>query len=221
VQTLGDLAREYLALPDPRYIGPDGLPGHPATRGEMRRADVRLVPDPISGAVVPLSKHQRRLALVRAGIASRDETTTSYIPVTPDVEALRAWGRRYPATRIAEAARMHRETVSRFLAGVFAGLDADTRTRLYYGLLRLDAEDHQTELLRAALRPIPLRFLGTHTGLHHSTIQRYRNGRIRHLRQAHTHALWRAVAAWVAEHPEAGVIVSEKARDERAQEVAL
>jgi len=220
VQTLGDLAREYLALPDPRYIGPDGLPGHPATRGEMRRADVRLVPDPIFGAVVPLSKHQRRLALVRAGIASRDETTTSYAPVTPDVEKLRAWCHRHPAARIAEVAHMKRETVSRFRAGRFATLDADTLARLYYALLYLDAESHQDEVLRAALRAIPVQFICVHAKFNRRRIYRYRRGQIRRLRPEHARALWKAVAAWVAEHPEAGLVLPQGVEDASAREAA-
>ncbi len=77
------------------------------------------------------------------------------------------------------------------------------------------------ETLRHVLRSVPMWFLCAYTGLHHSTIQRYRNGRTRRLRPEHARALWGAVAAWVSLRLKAGLILPQAMEDAPAREAAL
>jgi hypothetical protein len=145
------VARAHLATADPRYLGPDGLPGHAGTRGEIRRQDIRLVPHPVYGVAVPLGKQNRRVEDARAGLADTDETLAPYAPEVPTVETLRTWCRCHSVANIAKEAQLARYTVERFRDGKFSTLDSASLRRLYHGLLRLDAQRAVRDQLRADL----------------------------------------------------------------------
>jgi hypothetical protein len=64
----------------------------------------------------------------------------------------------------------------------------------------LHGEDlDEDEILRAAAKPIPLRFLVEKTGMSRWALQKFKSGRTRRLREEHRALLWEAVYAWEAQ----------------------
>ncbi|HLJ58373.1 MAG TPA: hypothetical protein VKZ50_01430 [bacterium] len=199
-RTYLDIARAHFALGDPRYLGPDGQPGHMHTRGEVCRQDVRLVPHPVYGVTIPLGKQNRRIEDARSGFA--DRTRTVYEPDVPEVDVLRAWCQRHPVTAIAHGAQVARFTIERFRDGTFATLDPATRQRLFRTLLHLDAAATRTNenlaLLRASLQTVSVSFLCAHTKFSRNCVYKIINGQTQRVFPETRQRLWQAYVAWVA-----------------------
>lgn len=99
---------------------------------------------------------------------------------------------------------VHTGKESRHLEDIAASLRIPGEEVLIYRPERDPANDD--EILRAAIQKIPMTFLVARAHLSDRAIRKFRNGHIQRLRAITRRLLWGAFAAWVREHPEAGMI---------------
>jgi hypothetical protein len=129
----------------------------------------------------------------------RVRTWAEYVQHTLPQEN-RWWLDESPDVRV--TGTVHTGKEARHLEDIAASLRVPGEEVLIYRPESLDDD----EILRAAIRGIPMRFLIEQTRLSRRGIQLFKNNHTKSLHAANRSLLWQAVAAWVAEHPEAGMI---------------